>query len=286
MLYVGKDLPDPGRGARRMDGGGGRSALPRWSTRPAAARSCCARRTRTSTRFSEVLRARTEHDVLRAGRRRHRPADHGRSSRTRRRCSSAPDRSGPASTPPGVACVLVVIDKIPFPVPDEPLHAARRARARARGLDAFVARRLPAAALVLAQGAGRLIRSRNDRGVVAVLDSRLAKRRTGRSSSRRCRRCGAASTSTKRARSSGRLRRRGPTPTSRWRRVWWRRENCGATCRRRSPWRYATWCRVRFARRKPVNAAATKAARPHTCTKREFEPPSRSDGGSVTRPQC
>ena len=76
----------------------------------------------------------------------------------------------------GVACVLVVIDKIPFPVPDDPMHAARRARAQERGVDAFVAVDLPAAALVLAQGAGRLIRRRADRGVVAVFDSRLATR--------------------------------------------------------------------------------------------------------------
>ena len=75
---------------------------------------------------------------------------------------------------PGVSCVLVVIDRIPFPSPGEPLHAARRDRATELGLNAFATVDLPAAALVLAQGAGRLIRTRNDRGVVAVLDSRLA----------------------------------------------------------------------------------------------------------------
>jgi ATP-dependent DNA helicase DinG len=56
------------------------------------------------------------------------------------------------------------------------LHAARRERAERRGLNAFAAVDLPAAALVLAQGAGRLIRTRDDRGVVAVLDPRLAQR--------------------------------------------------------------------------------------------------------------
>jgi ATP-dependent DNA helicase DinG len=75
---------------------------------------------------------------------------------------------------PGVACVLVVIDRIPFPSPGDPLHAARRDRATALGMNAFGVVDLPAAALVLAQGAGRLIRTRADRGVVAVLDSRLA----------------------------------------------------------------------------------------------------------------
>ena len=77
---------------------------------------------------------------------------------------------------PGVSCVLVVIDRIPFPSPGEPLHAARQERAAALGLNAFATVDLPAAALVLAQGAGRLIRSRDDLGVVAVLDSRLANR--------------------------------------------------------------------------------------------------------------
>ena len=77
---------------------------------------------------------------------------------------------------PGTACVLVVIDRIPFPVPTEPLHAARRERAEASGLGAFTAVDVPAAALILAQGAGRLLRRRDDRGVVAVLDPRLATR--------------------------------------------------------------------------------------------------------------
>jgi ATP-dependent DNA helicase DinG len=73
---------------------------------------------------------------------------------------------------PGTALSQVVIDKIPFPRPDEPLLQARRQRA---GPAAFRIIDLPRAATLLAQGAGRLIRSHTDRGVVAVLDSRLAK---------------------------------------------------------------------------------------------------------------
>jgi ATP-dependent DNA helicase DinG len=73
---------------------------------------------------------------------------------------------------PGAALSLVVIDRLPFPRPDEPLLQARRERA---GADAFRVIDLPRAATLLAQGAGRLIRSSNDRGVVAVLDSRLAR---------------------------------------------------------------------------------------------------------------
>jgi ATP-dependent DNA helicase DinG len=73
---------------------------------------------------------------------------------------------------PGAACSLVRIDKIPFPRPDEPLLQARRDRA---GAAAFRMIDLPRAATLLAQGTGRLIRSSEDRGVVAVLDPRLAK---------------------------------------------------------------------------------------------------------------
>jgi ATP-dependent DNA helicase DinG len=78
---------------------------------------------------------------------------------------------------PGRACSLVVIDKIPFPRPDDPLAEARRREAAARRRDPFTAVDLPRAATLLAQGAGRLIRSADDRGVVAVLDRRLGKAR-------------------------------------------------------------------------------------------------------------
>ncbi len=73
---------------------------------------------------------------------------------------------------PGAALSLVTIDRIPFPRPDEPLLQARRERA---GAAAFGLIDLPRAATLLAQGAGRLIRSATDHGVVAVLDPRLAK---------------------------------------------------------------------------------------------------------------
>ncbi len=66
---------------------------------------------------------------------------------------------------------LVTIDRIPFPRPDDPVLEARRERA---GPGAFSIVDLPRAGTLLAQGAGRLIRTATDRGVVAVLDSRLA----------------------------------------------------------------------------------------------------------------
>ena len=72
---------------------------------------------------------------------------------------------------PGRALSLVTIDRLPFPRPDDPLLQARRDRAGGR---AFSLVDLPRAATLLAQGAGRLIRNATDRGVVAVLDPRLA----------------------------------------------------------------------------------------------------------------
>jgi ATP-dependent DNA helicase DinG len=74
---------------------------------------------------------------------------------------------------PGDACQLVVIDRLPFPRPDEPLAAARAAAVDATGGSGFASVSVPIAAVRLAQGVGRLIRSTGDRGVVAVLDSRL-----------------------------------------------------------------------------------------------------------------
>jgi ATP-dependent DNA helicase DinG len=74
----------------------------------------------------------------------------------------------------GRACVLVVIDKLPFPTPADPLLAARRELVERDGGSGWRAVDLPATSLALCQGVGRLIRSRTDRGVVAVLDVRLA----------------------------------------------------------------------------------------------------------------
>jgi len=75
---------------------------------------------------------------------------------------------------PGDACVLVAIDWIPFPRPDDPVLAARQEAVDAQGGSGFRQVALAKASLLMAQGAGRLIRSSNDRGVVAVLDPRMA----------------------------------------------------------------------------------------------------------------
>jgi ATP-dependent DNA helicase DinG len=174
VLYVGKDLPDPTRAneawveraqerlCRLVDAAGGRALV------------LCTSHANVK-RFADVLRERTTHTVLAQG-----EADVARLTG-----SFVDDETsvlvGTRSfwagiDVPGVACVLVVIDRIPFPMPTDPLHAARRERAERNGANAFAVVDVPAAALVLAQGAGRLLRTRSDRGVVAVLDPRLATR--------------------------------------------------------------------------------------------------------------
>ena len=80
---------------------------------------------------------------------------------------------------PGPSCSLVLIDRIPFPRPDDPLLTARQRAVAARGGNGFMAVAASHAALLLAQGAGRLLRSTSDRGVVAILDSRMANARYG-----------------------------------------------------------------------------------------------------------
>jgi ATP-dependent DNA helicase DinG len=80
---------------------------------------------------------------------------------------------------PGDTCQLVLIDRIPFPRPDDPLMSARQQAADKAGGNGFMQVAATHAALLLAQGAGRLIRTTADRGVVAVLDPRLATARYG-----------------------------------------------------------------------------------------------------------
>lgn len=81
---------------------------------------------------------------------------------------------------PGDTCRLVIIDKIPFPRPDDPLMQARQQAVAKSGGNGFMAVAATHAGLLLAQGAGRLIRTVDDRGVVAVLDPRLVTARYGR----------------------------------------------------------------------------------------------------------
>jgi ATP-dependent DNA helicase DinG len=174
LLYVGKDLPDPGRANEQWLEEAGDRLCQLVNAAGGRALVLCTSHANVR-RFADLLRERTDHDILAQG-----DADTGRLTR-----GFVEDEAsvlvGTRSfwqgiDAPGVACVLVVIDRIPFPSPGDPLHAARRERAEAMALNAFGVIDLPAAALVLAQGAGRLIRTREDHGVVAVLDSRLANR--------------------------------------------------------------------------------------------------------------
>jgi ATP-dependent DNA helicase DinG len=174
LLYVGRDMPDPGRERAAWLEEAGERLCQLVNAAGGRALVLCTSHANVG-HFAEVLRSRTTHEVLAQG-----DADTGRLAReflddeTSVLVGTRSFWGGIDAA--GVACVLVVIDKIPFPVPDDPMHMARRARAQERDIDPFNAVDIPAAALVLAQGAGRLIRRRADRGVVAVFDSRLATR--------------------------------------------------------------------------------------------------------------
>jgi ATP-dependent DNA helicase DinG len=81
---------------------------------------------------------------------------------------------------PGRALRLVILDKVPFPVPTDPIVAARCAQIERDGGNPFVEYSIPSAALTLKQGFGRLLRTQRDAGIVAILDSRVARRGYGR----------------------------------------------------------------------------------------------------------
>ena len=81
---------------------------------------------------------------------------------------------------PGDALSLVIMDKLPFASPGDPLVAARMERLRGRGIEPFGAFQLPEAAIALRQGFGRLIRTRSDRGIVAIFDKRIVSKAYGR----------------------------------------------------------------------------------------------------------
>ena len=81
----------------------------------------------------------------------------------------------------GKALSCVIIDKLPFAPPDDPLVEARAERLKGDGRDPFAEFQIPEAVLLLKQGLGRLIRSKSDRGILAILDSRLVRRGYGKS---------------------------------------------------------------------------------------------------------
>ncbi|HKS98067.1 MAG TPA: ATP-dependent DNA helicase, partial [Rugosimonospora sp.] len=127
---------------------------------------------RAAERAAEVLRAKTDLTVLLQGEE-PLPLLVRRFRADRATCLMGVMSLWQGVDVPGDACQLVVIDRLPFPRPDEPLAAARSDAVDAAGGSGFAAVSVPIAAIRLAQGVGRLIRSGQDRGVVAVLDSRL-----------------------------------------------------------------------------------------------------------------
>jgi ATP-dependent DNA helicase DinG len=169
ILYVASRLPRPGMSGLSepaaaelialAEAAGGRT-LGLFSSKKAAAAA------------AEALRARTDLPVLLQGE----DAIHHLVRRFReepRTCLLGVMSLWQGVDVPGDSCQLVVIDRLPFPRPDEPLTAARAKAVDDAGGSGFMSISVPAAAVRLAQGAGRLIRAASDRGVVAVLDSRL-----------------------------------------------------------------------------------------------------------------
>jgi len=170
LLYVPRTMPDPRRDGWADAAGEELCAL----VTAAGGRTlvlCTSRR--AVERFAALLRDRTDHPVLAQGDAAN-AALLDRFAAEETSCLVATRAFWQGVDVPGPACVLVVIDRVPFTRPDDPLEQARREAVERAGGSGFRDVDLPAAALVLAQGAGRLLRHRDDRGVVAVLDSRLA----------------------------------------------------------------------------------------------------------------
>ncbi|MGW5358811.1 ATP-dependent DNA helicase [Actinopolymorpha pittospori] len=175
ILYVGRRLPPPGRGGisdrildelcALMEAAGG-ATLGLFSSRRAADEAAA------------MVRQRLGFEVLCQG--------EGQLAELHRRFVAEPATSlfGTLSLwqgldVPGDTCQLVVIDRIPFPRPDDPLASARQRAVDEAGGNGFMSVAATHAALLLAQGVGRLIRRSTDRGVVAVLDPRLVTARYG-----------------------------------------------------------------------------------------------------------
>src|SRR5680860_110842 len=154
-----------------------------WCVPPAAGPSACSPRcvqpsprprrcANDSPRARTRARAWTASSSFARGRTRPRPWCDSLPATPGPACS-APSRSGKGVDVPGSACQLVIIDRIPFPRPDDPLSSARSQAIARMGGNGFMAVPATPAALRLAQGSGRLVRRGDDRGVVAILDPRM-----------------------------------------------------------------------------------------------------------------
>ena len=175
ILYVAKHLSQPGREGNREDmldelaelveAAGGRTLGLFSSMRGAQA-------------AAEALRGRLDMPILLQGEEtlgeliRHFAAD-------ARTCLFGTLSLWQGVDVPGANCQLVVMDRVPFPRPDDPLMSARQKAVEEAGGNGFMAVAATHAALLMAQGAGRLVRATGDRGVVAVLDPRVERARYG-----------------------------------------------------------------------------------------------------------
>ncbi|MET9265432.1 ATP-dependent DNA helicase [Amycolatopsis sp. NPDC004079] len=175
ILYLAKHLPPPGRDglaestmdelAALVEAAGGRT-LGLFSSMRAAKQA------------AEAMRERLDHPILCQGDDAT-PLLVRQFSEDARTCLFGTLTLWQGVDVPGPSLQLVVVDRIPFPRPDDPVSSARQRAVEARGGNGFLTVAATHAALLLAQGTGRLHRSVTDRGVVAVLDSRLATARYG-----------------------------------------------------------------------------------------------------------
>ncbi len=175
ILYIARHLPPPGRGAATSE------SLDELAELVAAARGRTLglfSSTRAAKEAAAAMRERLDVPILCQG-------DDQTSTLVTRFAEDEPTCLFGTLTlwqgvdVPGPSLSLVVIDRIPFPRPDDPLLQARQDAVTARGGNGFMSVAANHAALLLAQGTGRLLRSIDDRGVIAVLDPRLATARYG-----------------------------------------------------------------------------------------------------------
>lgn len=175
-LYITRDLPDPKSPAFEIEGYARIVDLVNLSQGGAFVLTTSIRSMR---RIAEHLRKRTDLPILLQG----------ESSKTvLLDCFRRESRAVLVATMtfwegvdvPGDALRLVVLEKLPFPVPSDPLVMARSARLERAGGNSFTEYMIPQAAITLKQGFGRLIRGKTDRGVVAILDSRAVAKGYGK----------------------------------------------------------------------------------------------------------
>ena len=150
-----------------------------WSTPPRAAPSGCSRSRRAAETAAEAVRERLPHLTTLAQGDAQLPELAKQFVDDPHTCLFGTLSLWQGLDVPGDTCQLVIIDRIPFPRPDDPLMSARQRAADQAGGNGFMQVAATHAALLLAQGTGRLIRTTADKGVVAVLDPRLATARYG-----------------------------------------------------------------------------------------------------------